>query len=182
MISVCGTVRDNDREYVQFVRHDLRGYLFVSASEAGLAYYDMAFTSRLSPGATFDAVAVPDEQGDVTITLLPACHSDLAKSNSETLSVDGESMVFHPAAVLDGPNKWGRVLVELEHKDAQRGVSYRFEVHRRDFRGPLANQTGSGQQLLVALEPDLSRNRPQLAIQGSSEYLDLCKGTRTSSS
>lgn len=167
VVSVCGAVRDNEREYVQFVRSDLRGYLFVNASEGGLPYYDLAFTSRLTPGESFDAVIVPDEQGAVAITLLPALHRHLAKSAVEALSIDDESVAFHAAAVLEGPNRWGRVLVELEHQDRKRGVSYRFEVHQRDFRGPLANQTAPGRPLLVALEPDLSRNRPELALQGA---------------
>ena len=166
VVSVCGIVRDNEREYLQFVRSDLRGYLFVDASEGGLAYYDNAFASRLTPGGSFDAVTVPDEQGSVTITLLPDLHRHLAKSAVEALSLDDESVAFQPATVLEGPNKWGRVLLELEHQDERRGVTYRFEVHQRDFRGPLANQLGLGQRLLVALEPDLGRNRPKLTLQG----------------
>lgn len=94
-VSVCGIVRHNEREYVQFVRSDRRGYLFIEASEGALGSYDRSFAARLHPGSTFTGITVPDEQDRVTVTLLPALHRNLATYGAETIAVGSESLQFY---------------------------------------------------------------------------------------
>ena len=161
-VSVCGSIRDDEHEYVQLVRRDRRGYMFLDAADGGLAYYDRSFVARLVPGRDFTGIAVPDGGDGVTVTLLPALHAELALYPTETVVVGEESSAFYAATVVEGPNKWGKVVVELDQQSDNGDVRFRFEVLQREFRGHLLDRAVPGQQLLVALEPESGRNRGEL--------------------
>lgn len=167
-VTVCGVLREGDFEVVQLARPDLGGYLFVDVREASLGNYDRDFAGRLAPGSSIVGVAVPRTEGGMTLTILPGLHEHLANYDVDTITVDGESTDFFAATVVEEPNKWGRLVVALDRVDLSDGPEFRFQVHKREFRGPLAERTQVGQQLQVALRPDAARNRGTLDLRDAS--------------
>lgn len=174
-VSVCGSDRYPEPEYVQLVRRDRRGYIFLDAAAGGLGYYDRSFAAGLVPGSVFTGIAVPDGQDGVTVTLLPALHAVLARYPADMVVVGDESSVFYAATVIDGPNKWGKVDVVLDQQGDTGDVSFRFEVLQREFRGHLFDRAVRGQQLLVALAPESGRNRGELDVREVPQALAFVK-------
>jgi len=177
-VSVCGVVRDHEREFVQLARTDGLGYFYLSATTAGLSYYDRNSLTRLAPGAVFTGLVVAGEANDLTVTLLPALHADLAHATAEMLPVDGESTVFYAAKIIEAANKWGKLRIELEHGQPEKGLSHQFEIRQQDLRAIHAAQPEIGFSLLVALERDRGRNQKALKIRRRSERLTAFLKTR----
>lgn len=163
-VHVCGVVRDHEWGYVQLARADLRGYFYLNANEPGLNIYDNTFLQRLQPRAMLAGRIVAQDDNPITVTLLDGLRDHLSKAPVEKLNVGGKLQAFYSSKVIEEPNQWGKVLVELDHKDVERGIYHRFEIRVKDIKCSGIAQPEVGQNMLVALEPGREKKRKSLKV------------------
>jgi HrpA-like RNA helicase len=186
-VRACGVVRDHESDFVQFARTDGAGSFYLrvpswaeirrpereglNGTAGGLSLYDRTCLTRLTPGAVFTGVAVPNEADGVTLTLLPIMYSDLSRARVEMLPVDGVPTPFLEARIIEGANPWGKLRIELIHGQPEKGLSHQFEIRQQDLRVAQITQQEIGSPLLVALERDRGATRNVLRISRTSEAL-----------
>ncbi len=163
-VAFLGIVHHANRDYFQFMRLDLRGYLFIDSYEVALNYYDRSLAERLSFGAKFAAVVIPDKHGLKGITILPDLRRNLDAYKCETINNYGKPQLCYPATVT-GFGKYNLVIVELDQQGERIELLHRFKVKQHKFHGPLSERAVPGQQVLVALEAEFGekldlRNAP----------------------
>jgi HrpA-like RNA helicase len=168
-VEVGARVRDHDTEFLQLARGDGRGDFYLRTRTPGLDANDREFLIRLRPGTKLSARVIPGWQhGELSVSLLPAAHEHLAEAPAEHHDAFGRPAEFLEATIVEPPNQWGKVVVELGYSDKKAGLIHRFEVKPERTMGWGDMCSDKGQRLLVALEPDRSRYRKSLPVISES--------------
>ncbi|MBX7255919.1 MAG: DEAD/DEAH box helicase [Candidatus Hydrogenedentes bacterium] len=156
-LEVRGLVPDHERDCVEFRRVDQRGRFFLIGTGTGINPYDRDFVRRLIPGTTITARVVPDLfSGDhVTVTFVETArkHLESATAIPNTSSNSPLPQPLH-AAIVEPPNQWQKLVVELEHRDTASGISHRFDVWKGLISRYNALSCDVGQRLQVTLGID----------------------------
>lgn len=163
-LEVRGLVRDHEYEFVHLARVDGQGSFYLDSRTRGVDANDSKFALRLRPGARLAARVVPGRRHEsVTITLLPSAIDHFRESPFEQHRRFEKFVNFYPATIVEGPNKRGKLVVELDYSDTSGGFSHRFEVREEEFErwGNLTPEIG--QRLLVSIDVDRSNRRQTLS-------------------
>lgn len=174
-VIVAGLVPDYGGGFLQLNRADRRGSYYLEARGAGLDLYDLGFGARLVPGAALKAnILDRGEKGGPTVTLLPAARAQLALAPVEIRTVRTQPTRLYRATVIEPLGAGDRALVEFDHRDAETGLSHRFEVRRDKLEWAKIADAPAGAKLLVALEPNRGDRRKALRV-GSDKVRDYVR-------
>jgi HrpA-like RNA helicase len=178
-VIVAGVVPDYGGGFLQLNRADRRGSYYLDARGAGLDLYDLGFGARLVPGAALQAKILDrGEEGGPTVTLLPAARAQLASAPVEIRTVRSQPSRLYRATVIEPVGNGDRALVEIDYRDAETGLSHRFEVHRDKLEWAKLADAPAAAKLFVALEP--SRGDRRKALRGGSDKVrDYVRGEPT---
>lgn len=182
-VEVRGIVKDAEFELTQLARTDGKGSFYLNDRAPGLFYYDQDFSKRLVPGAQFTAQMVPGDKTErYSVTLLPSCLEHVAFGSAEQKRRKGELQKYWPATLIDGANDYGKVTIELDHRDDERGLLYRFEVNASQLDRQEHLSRDVGQKLLVAFDTNRYSKRKlrcpdsaaiQAVVDKHSDYLSF---------
>lgn len=169
-VTVRGFVRDHDDKFAELVRSDRRGSFYPGVMRSGISANDRDVGLRLRPGSCLTGIVVPEWKGDGrTVTLVPHAIEQLrADVNSEQQTFRGDTLTFYPATIVEGPNDWNKLTVELDHRDPITGLSHRFEVRMTEFEAWEGLSCEVGQRLLVSIDFDRNRARPLKEIDANT--------------
>lgn len=163
--TVSGIVCDHERELLQVKRTDNLGQFLIDiAWNPGVDDSDRGFLRRLARGARFKAHALPQPTGLPAVTFLPDILRLLAKAPTEDREVEGVTVALNAATIVEGPDQWGWCVAELDCSDADRGVTFRFRLRRRELEGKGIRPVELGTRLLLAHHPDRSPYRLSLTL------------------
>jgi hypothetical protein len=84
---------------------------------------------------------------------------------------------YYPARIVEPPNRWNRLVIELELASNKSPLTHRFAINRRDIAQWKGLSAEQGQRVLVSIKPDRSDRRRTLEIK-SKELSDLAESFR----
>lgn len=173
---VSGVVPNHENGAIQFNRMNGLGRLYTDIwQNPGLDASDRSFLSRLTPGSTVTGAIVPDGKSGLSLTIQPTAREHLDLAAPIKRSSGYRVMQLHSAIVVEPPDKWGKLVAELEHADVQSGMTHRFQLRQRQLEQAGIAEVAIGTKILVSLQPDRSDRRRRLNLK-STEAQALAKG------
>jgi HrpA-like RNA helicase/ribosomal protein L6P/L9E len=170
---VRGIVRDHEHDFLQFDREDGMGRFFVEINRApGLDPFDREFLTRLQRGCEVSGKTMSLGNDAVTISLLPAAMDDLDRLPALSIELGQTTTRYYSATIVEPPNKWNRLVVELDAMNEKSPFTHRFEVRQRDIAQWKSLKAERGQRLLVSLKPERGDRRRSLRVD-SKELLEV---------
>lgn len=141
-------VRDAYWSFLRFRRAGSFEHFIVPRARAcSLSRYDHNLELAFSPGATCVGVVIRTEVDKFSVSLKSYLKADLQNGNSEKIRFNEEVIEHYPARIINLPNEYGNVVVELDHVHEFCGVRNRFQVP--------ASWLGDSKKIPIALEQEL---------------------------
>lgn len=169
-VEVRGLVQDATYPYCHLARTDGKGSFYLQCNTSGLDFFDREFVQWLRPGARLKPLVIPGRRSDkYSVTFLPQAYEHLAKAPT----VEREGTGFYPGTIVKGIDEYHNVLVELDHRDEEKGFVYTFQTNIPSREEVLLG-TEKGQRILVSLAWEKEKTNKGKVLK--RKILDLPSG------